>query len=353
MSLSSPLQRVLWLAVLAAAVAMPVAEPTHALSTHPPEVTEASIKSTDKGFKWLMKAMNRDGGFGVDVGAQSELGLTALVGLSMLSEGSTPREGEHARALRKIRSYVIKEVKNGGMRQLAQMNSTQLQRKIGSEAHTFFAALFLSQVIGLDDRFDDEPVRKALQRAVQEVVAAQQKDGSWGHGSWAPMLGTVMGWECLRGSHLAGFRVKASSDKVSEKLVQDMKAQMGKSRGWMHDLYKHATGIRVLYSMGMEDEPIAKSAFEKVLKLVPTNQPLSSAGGEEYLAFHLITETMLQAGGKKWEAWYPTVRDKIVKVQNADGSWTGHHCITSRTFCTAAAILTLQSPNRYLPISQE
>jgi hypothetical protein len=46
------------------------------------------------------------------------------------------------------------------------------------------------------------------------------------------------------------------------------------------------------------------------------------------------------------------MRDKIVGVQNSDGSWTGHHCITSRTFCTAAAILVLTSPNRYLPISQ-
>ena len=28
---------------------------------------------------------------------------------------------------------------------------------------------------------------------------------------------------------------------------------------------------------------------------------------------------------------------KICGVQNSDGSWTGHHCITSRTFCTAAS----------------
>lgn len=65
-----------------------------------------------------------------------------------------------------------------------------------------------------------------------------------------------------------------------------------------------------------------------------------------------ITETMLQKGGNDWATWFPTIRDKIIAVQNADGSWTGHHCITSRTFCTAAAILVLTAPNRYLPISQ-
>jgi hypothetical protein len=46
------------------------------------------------------------------------------------------------------------------------------------------------------------------------------------------------------------------------------------------------------------------------------------------------------------------VRDKIVAVQNEDGSWSGAHCITSRVFCTAAALLVLNAPRRYLPISQ-
>jgi hypothetical protein len=31
----------------------------------------------------------------------------------------------------------------------------------------------------------------------------------------------------------------------------------------------------------------------------------------------------------------------ITGAQNADGSWAGHHCITGRTFCTSAALLTL------------
>jgi hypothetical protein len=103
----------------------------------------------------------------------------------------------------------------------------------------------------------------------------------------------------------------------------------------------------------MEDEEIAKKAFNEVASFIKRdNTAFSQAGGEEYLAFHLITETMLQKGGDDWATWFPTVRDKVVAVQNSDGSWTGHHCITSRTFCTAAAILVLGAPNRYLPISQ-
>jgi hypothetical protein len=81
-------------------------------------------------------------------------------------------------------------------------------------------------------------------------------------------------------------------------------------------------------------------------------RPFEQAGGEEYLAFYFVTECLLnERRDELWQSWYPTVEKRIVKMQNGDGSWTGYHCITARTFCTAAALLTLQSPNLYLPSS--
>ena len=122
----------------------------------------------------------------------------------------------------------------------------------------------------------------------------------------------------------------------------------------MHKLYKNAAGIRVLYAMKKDDNEVVKTSFRDVLQLVKNGKTaFNQAGGEEYLAFHMINETMLQKGGEDWQTWFPEVRDKICSVQNKDGSWTGHHCITSRTFCTAAACLVLSAPNRYLPISQQ
>ena len=37
-------------------------------------------------------------------------------------------------------------------------------------------------------------------------------------------------------------------------------------------------------------------------------------------------------------------------MQNEDGSWTGHHCITGRTFCTAAALLVLMGDRTPVPV---
>ena len=97
----------------------------------------------------------------------------------------------------------------------------------------------------------------------------------------------------------------------------------------------------------------AKTALEDILTLVENNdRTFGSAGGEEYLTFHYLTEMLMQMGGDNWVRWYPTVRDKLIDVQNRDGSWTGHHCITSRTFSTACALMVLSAPNRFLPISQ-
>ncbi len=43
-----------------------------------------------------------------------------------------------------------------------------------------------------------------LNKLVKIIHATQGKDGTWGDESWAPVLGTVLGWECLRASSSSG-----------------------------------------------------------------------------------------------------------------------------------------------------
>lgn len=316
------------------------------------EHTPASDRAVRRGLDWLLKAQHRDGWCGVDVGQTPDIGCTSMAGLAFLAQGNTPIEGPRSRELRQMVAFLLKTVESMPSDDITSAQQTQLQNKIGRHAHSFFAALLLSQVLG--EGWEVEPVQAALRRVVAAIVSAQTPDGHWGQQSWAPTLGTVMGWVALRAAHFVGLRVGNSPDATAKHLARQMSTSLGPQGGsWMHTLYKNATGVRVLYSLGQDDDPIAKQAFRDVLKLVATdNTAFSQAGGEEYLAFHLITETMLQKGGPDWQAWFPVVRDKIVSVQNADGSWSGAHCITSRTFCTAAAILVLSAPNRYLPISQ-
>jgi hypothetical protein len=68
-----------------------------------------------------------------------------------------------------------------------------------------------------------------------------------------------------------------------------------------------------------------------------------SNGGEEFLSYLLMSEALLAKGGDEWTKWDVRVTKLATGVQNGDGSWTGHHCITGRTFCTAAALLLLMA----------
>ncbi len=327
-----------------------------ALLARETESTEASFtteseKSVRRALQWLRKTQNGDGGCGIDIGQVSDIGTSATVGLALMASGATPIEGQFSGMLGKIQQHQLRQTRNMPANDITAVTGTQLQNKIGRHAHSFFSALFLSQIVGMGQ--NPAPVHDALKRVVSAIVRAQDARGDWGGESWAPVLGTVMGWVSLRAADSAGIAVGGAPQKTAEHLIKTMQGNLAQTQGWMHTLYKNATGIRVLYEMEMENDTIAQQAWQEVLKLVHRdNTPFTQAGGEEFLAFHLITETMLKKGGNDWNQWFPTVRDKLIEVQGSDGSWTGHHCITSRTFCTAAAVLVLTSPYRFLPVSQ-
>ena len=75
-----------------------------------------------------------------------------------------------------------------------------------------------------------------------------------------------------------------------------------------------------------------------------------SNGGEEFLSFLNISEALLVKGGKDWEEWDGKMTKGLEKAQDQNGSWSGHHCITGKTFCTAAALLVLTADRTPFPV---
>ncbi len=73
-------------------------------------------------------------------------------------------------------------------------------------------------------------------------------------------------------------------------------------------------------------------------------------GGEEFLSFMNISETLVLKGGKDWEEWDTKMLKGLEKAQDKDGSWQGHHCITGKTFCTAGALLVLMADRTPFPV---
>jgi hypothetical protein len=75
-----------------------------------------------------------------------------------------------------------------------------------------------------------------------------------------------------------------------------------------------------------------------------------SNGGEEFLSYMNIGESLVQKGGEEFTKFDKSMAENLNRVQNEDGSWSGQHCITGRTFCTAAAPLTLTVDRSGMPV---
>jgi hypothetical protein len=43
--------------------------------------------------------------------------------------------------------------------------------------------------------------------------------------------------------------------------------------------------------------------------------------------------------------------ENLNRIQDKDGGWSGHHCITGRTFCTATALLVLMADRAPVPLA--
>jgi Prenyltransferase and squalene oxidase repeat len=78
-------------------------------------------------------------------------------------------------------------------------------------------------------------------------------------------------------------------------------------------------------------------------------QGFGSNGGEEFLSYLNISETLVVTGGAEWQKWDKSVTENLNRIQNQDGSWSGQHCITGRTICTAAALMVLMADRTPIP----
>ena len=70
-----------------------------------------------------------------------------------------------------------------------------------------------------------------------------------------------------------------------------------------------------------------------------------SNGGEEFFSYLQTGESMVIGKDNAWQQWYDNISGRMLKIQNNDGSWNGHHCITSPVFCTATSLLILSINN--------
>jgi hypothetical protein len=109
------------------------------------------------------------------------------------------------------------------------------------------------------------------------------------------------------------------------------------------DLYQSAQALEQLSrtAESREKNAVAINAINSKLSDARFVEGFGSIGGEEFFSYLNISDSLKRTGGKEWNDWNSKITQKILKLQNSDGTWAGHHCITGRVTVTSAAILNL------------
>jgi hypothetical protein len=334
--------------------------------------------AVDKGARWLASVQGADGGWGQDGGEASsarpgerlessgnDVANTAVAALALLQAGRQ-YEPEVERAL----AFVLQRIEASPADGLAitDRQGTQIQRKLGPYIDTFLSSMLMSQTDGrASTPALNARVRKALQKTVAKIEKHQQSDGSWNiAGGWAPVLGTSMASRSLFAAQSRGVSVDAAVLKRAENYTVSALgappppaarvAADGLSAGRLVDtssgapaeaagvpLYQSAQALEQLSRTTADRVQNAKqiSAIQGQLANAAFVGGYGSMGGEEFFSYLNISDSMKRVGGDAWSKWHADITQKIVGLQNSDGTWAGHHCITGRVAMTSAAILNL------------
>ncbi len=355
---------------------------------------KALSETVKKGLAWLAQHQLENGSWGQGDeannmrGSQTNAGAnvadSSMALIAFLRAGNTGRSGEYAAVVDKGLAYVLSEIEESDDSSLfvTKVRGTRVQTKIGQYADTFAAMMALTEARGLGkDGVANARIDAALKKVIKKVEKNQRENGSWDDNGWAPVLSQALAAKGLNRAAQGGLDV---SKQVLTRVEASAKAGGMSGRG--------SAGV-VLYgaaadSSTFRDDAATKRGKAEKMKAaakkyapemqspdVPTKAQIDAAekeakmaedaavaneralvarfqdkqfvagfgnnGGEEFLSYLLISETLVQKGGEEWIKWDNAVGTLVGKVQNEDGSWTGHHCITGRTFCTAAALLVL------------
>lgn len=359
-------------------------------------------KAQTEALAWLAKAQNNDGGWGAGShnmqnvmdphAVKSDPASTALVAMSLLRCRNTPTQGQYSAQLNKALNFLLVAVENSPDNDLniTTLQSTQPQVKLGQNIDVVLTSQFLTNVsdyVQADAQLKKR-VEKCLNKCVAKIQRAQDSNGSFKGSGWAGVLQSSLANNALETAQNKGANV---DDKVLEQSRNYQKNNVDTKSGEVNT--EMGAGI-VLYSVSSASRASAKEARvakEKIetakkegkldkdeavtienLKKIGLSETeamkygtaydvnetakqqsirndvmegFGNNGGEEFLSYLQTGEGMIMGKDREWKKWYDNMNGRLLRIQNQDGSWNGHHCITSPVFCTATCLLILSVNN--------
>ena len=365
---------------------------TSEVSKNPPQTPPNELpplkltpeQAADKGIQWLVSVQGANGGWGQDGGGTSfvrvgenlesngnDVANTAIAVLALVESGHAANEGAHGKAVRRGLEFILDRIEASPEEGLAvtAVTGTQIQRKLGPFIPTFLVARLLAEIDGeIDDAKLSRRVRAGLEKCVRKIEDNQQDDGSWNvSGGWAPILGTSMASRSLaiakdKKIDVSEMVMARVDDYTKNSAKPAAPPALAGGRGVAGGVGRFATaeivadgasagvalykGAQMLEQLSRteEDREANKDEIAVVTKQLASGRfvrGFGSYGGEEFFSYLNISDSLRRTGGKEWRDWNDQIKPTLVRLQNEEGSWAGHHCITGRVAVTGAAVLTL------------
>lgn len=309
-------------------------------------VTVPTQKGINQSLAWLARRQNDDGSLGSG-GYSRNVAVCALAGMSFMASGSTPGRGPYGENVNRCVDYILA--------------NTQEQSGFitadGSTSHGpmyghGFATLFLAEAYGMSWRME---TGEKLTQAVGLIVDTQNKEGGWRYlpeKKDADISVTVCQVMALRAARNAGIFVPPETIDAA---VDYVKRSQNPDGGFMYMIEggpsafpRSAAGVVALYSAGIYEGDEITKGLDYLMEHLPRANRFDREAHYFYGHYYAV-QAMWHAGGDRWRAWYPAIREELLARQRDDGSWLDTIC---PEYGTAMAALVLQMPNNYLPIFQ-
>jgi hypothetical protein len=362
---------------------------------------EAVQKSIDRGLSWIAVAQNKNGGWGSGTHNRQDItdphavttdpATTSMVAMALLRSGNDLVRGAYSVQLNKALNYLLEatETSSNTSSNITTLTGTQIQSKLGANIDVILAAQFFSNILPhINNAALKERVTKSLNKCVAKIQGAQSDNGSIAGSGWAGVLQSSFATNALEAAQVQGAKVDTVAlDKAREfqkgnydASTGEVKTDMGAGvvlysvTGSARASAKEARKVKELMEVAKREGKLAQQAAptpenlerlgyskDDALKSSTAYGVYESAkvqaqredvmsgfgnnGGEEFLSYLQTGESMIIGKDNSWKTWYDNVSGRLVKIQNNEGSWSGHHCITSPVFCTATCVLILSVNN--------
>jgi hypothetical protein len=356
----------------------------------------------DKGLEWLAKQQHTDGHWDAQNGMYP-IAMTAMAGMALLSEGSTPHQGKYAKNIEKAVEYLIKKANPGN----GLIGDVRDQREAQQYMYGHgFATMFLAQVYGEEnDEKRREKLKDILTRAAEFTGRAQTRLGGWGYVSASDMNDfdegsvTITQVQGLRAARDSGIPVDREVIRKAQKYLEDSTVMSRRSDdpkkaagGVIYSLRNlragggsdirlplTAAGISCMFNSGEYDSPTAIKWLNHLSDAASDSKLKSgqdNTGFPEYMHFYYaqVRYCLAETGhGKlrpdlaeeernlteaqqndpryykllKWSRYREIMFERISSRQGPDGSWQGSY---GGVFGTAVYLIILQLDKGCLPI---